>query len=228
MVAVLSAVLLAMAVLFGVAGGAARGDTAPSTVLSLNASPSLVKTGSATGLFGELALKNGGGVKGKRVVLEQKPRGASADDFERVPGQPAEGLLTGDGGEFRLLDVRPGANTDYRARYEQGSQETTSRIVELGVKVDVALHVKKKNMIHGQVAKMVGKVSPSQSLGTVALTVKRDGQKVTRLVPLVGSAFVLEMSPKVGNYTVSASYTPALGQTDFMGGKSLTRKFNVR
>jgi hypothetical protein len=41
------------------------------------------------------------------VILEQKPRGASAADFERVPGQPAAGVLTGDGGKFRLLSVKP-------------------------------------------------------------------------------------------------------------------------
>ena len=228
MLAVLSAVLVAMAVLLGVAGGTAKGDTAPNTVLSLDASPTIVKTGSTTSLFGELAQKNGGGIKGKRVVLQQKPRGASADAFERVAGQPAEGVLTGDGGEFRLLAVQPSANTDYRARYVQGSKETTSRTVELGVKVNVGLNVVRKHIKSGNDVVLFGTVSPAQSQGSLSLTVKRDGQKFTRHVPLTGSAFRHTMEPKgKGRYTVVANYAPANGQLDFMGNKSITKRFTV-
>ena len=228
MLAVLSAVLVAMVVLLGVAGGTARGETTTGTVLTLNASPAVVKTGSTTNLFGELSQKNGGGIKGKRVVLQQKPHGAPAGDFQPVAGQPAEGLLTGSGGEFSLPSVKPDANTDYRARFAQGSATTTSRMVEVGVKVDVGLQVQKKNIRHTETVTMLGKVSEAQTEGTVALAVRRDGQKFTKRVPLVDSAFVLAMSPKRGKYTVSATYAPAAGQTDFMGNKSLTKKFNVR
>ena len=115
--------------------------------------------------FGELSQKNGGGISGKRVILEQKPRGASAADFERVPGQPAAGVLTGDGGEFRLLSVKPGENTDYRARYEQGSQTSTSPISRVDVKVNVGLDRVRKNVKVGKNVVMFGKVSPKPDAG---------------------------------------------------------------
>jgi len=226
--AVLSAVVVAMAVLLGVAGGAARGDMAPNTVLSLNASPTIVKTGSTTSLFGELAQKNGGGIKGKRVVLQQKAHKAPAGDFQRVPGQPAEGLLTGDGGEFKLLSVQPSANTDYRARFVQGSKETTSRTVQVGVKVNVELQVLRKHSKSGNDSVLFGKVSPAQSQGSLSLTIKRDGQKLTRRVSLSNSAFLLKIAPKAGGkYTVIANYSPADGQTNFMGNNSVTKRFTV-
>lgn len=226
--AVLSAVVVAMAVLLGVAGGAARGDTAPNTVLSLNASPTMVNTGSTTSLFGELAQKNGGGIKGKRVVLQQKPHGTPAGNFQPVPGQPAESVLTGDGGEFSLLSVQPNANTDYRARYVQGSNTTTSRTVELGVKVNVGLNVLRKHIKSGNAAVLSGLVSPAQSQGSLKLTIKRDGQKFTRNATLASSAFLHKITPKAkGRYTVITTYAPANGQLDFMGNKSVTKRFTV-
>ena len=226
MLAVLSAALLAMAVLLGVAGGAAKGDTGPNTTLSLNASPGVVNTGSTTGLFGELAHKNGDSVTGKRVVLQQKPHGAPAGDFQDVPGQPAEGVLTGDGGKFNLLSVQP--NTDYRARYVQGSTTTTSRTVELGVKPNVGLNVLREHIKSGNDATLSGLISPAQSQGSVKLTIKRDGQKFNRMATLTGSAFLHKITPKAkGKYAVIATYAPANGQLDFMGNKSVTRRFTV-
>lgn len=226
--AMLSAAPVAMAVLLGVSGGAAKGDTAPNTTLSLDTSPAVVNTGSTTSLFGEPAQKNGGGIKGKRVVLQQKPHGAPAGDFEAVPGQPAEGVLTGDGGEFSLLSVQPNANTDYRARYVQGSSSATSRTVELGVKVNVGLNVLRKHIKSGNDATLSGLVSPVQSQGSLKLTIKRDGQKFTRTATLANSAFLHKIRPKAeGRYTVIATYAPANGQLDFMGNGSITKRFTV-
>ena len=163
------------------------------------------------------------------MILEQKPRGASAADFERVPGQPAAGVLTGDGGEFRLLAVKPGENTDYRARYEQGSQTSTSPISRVDVKVSVGLDRVRKNMKVGKNVVMFGKVSPNQTLGTVKLVIKRNKQTVTKVLPLANSSFTNVFVPNVaGRYTVFAIYVPANGQTDFLGNSSKTRRFTAR
>lgn len=226
---VLVAVLCAMALLLWVAGGAAKSDPAPSTTLSLGASPDTVSTGSNTDLSGELSHKAGGGIEGKRVILEQRPRGASAAEFERVQGQPAAGVLTGNGGRFELSTVKPRENTDYRARYEQGSQTSTSPIAAVDVRVNVGLDRVRKNVKVGKNVVMLGKVSPDQTLGTVKLVIKRNKQTFTRTLPLAGSSFTKVFVPNVaGRYTVFATYVPASGQTDFLGNSSKTRRFTAR
>ncbi len=56
----------------------------------------------------------------------------------------------------------------------------------------------------------------------------RDGQKLTRSASLANSAFLHKITPKAkGRYTVVANYAPANGQTDFMGNKSVTKRFTV-
>jgi hypothetical protein len=60
------------------------------------------------------------------------------------------------------------------------------------------------------------------------LTIKRDGQKLTRRVSLSNSAFLLKIAPKAGGkYTVIANYSLADGQTNFMGNNSVTKRFTV-
>lgn len=158
------------------------------------------------------------------MIIEQKPRGASAAEFERVPGQPAAGVLTGNGGQFK-----PRENTDYRARYAQGSQASTSPIARVDVKVNVGLDRVRKNMKVGKNVVMFGKVSPNQTLGSVKLVIKRNKQTFTRTLPLAGSSFTKVFVPNVaGRYTVFATYVPASGQTDFLGNSSKTRRFTAR
>jgi hypothetical protein len=87
-----AAVLALMLVTLGIAGGVARSDTAPSTDLSLKATPDTLLLGKATELKGSLVHKNGDSVSGKRILLEQKVAGTPV--WVPVPSMPDAGLLT--------------------------------------------------------------------------------------------------------------------------------------
>jgi hypothetical protein len=218
------AALALMLVALGAAGSVARSDPAPSTDLSFNATPDKIVLGSATELKGRLIPKNGDSVSGKRILLEQKVAGTSV--WVPVPNVPVAGLLTDADGDFSLSGVKPHNNTQYRARFIQGSQDYTSDAVPVNVKIPITLS--KNRIKEGNGIKIKGSVVPGQASGIVRLTLEGNHKRVMKTVNLDDSKFVYEFTPtKVGKFNITAHYRPA-DQLLNLTNKSITRTLRVR
>ena len=206
---------------FGITGVSARGDTSPTTVLSLSSNPSKVADGGKIKLSGILGNKGGPGLGSKRVILEQKAAGAPDADFVPVSGQPLEGVLTGRNGAFSLSAIQPQGSTDYRALYTQGPKVTYSATRRVGVMVNMTLQLSRRSVHPGRNVTITGAVSPAQADGFIKMTIKRDGQNLTRRVPLLNSRFTEKFTPrKTGRHTVVATYVPPSGQLTFLGNSA--------
>jgi hypothetical protein len=205
-------------------GGVARSDTAPSTDLSLSATPDPIVLGKATELKGKLVNKNGDIVSGKRVLLEQKVGGTAL--WVPVPSMPDVGALTNAGGKFSLAGVKPQNNTLYRARYFQGSQDYTSDAVPANVKVKTPITLSKNRIKEGNGIDISGSVRPGQPDGEIRLTIQGNKKRVMKIVDLDDSKFVYRFTPiKVGKYNVTAHYN---SNEINLGNSSITRTLRVR
>jgi hypothetical protein len=219
-----AAVLALMLVTLGIAGGVARSDTAPSTDLSLKATPDTLLLGKATELKGSLVHKNGDSVSGKRILLEQKVAGTPV--WVPVPSMPDAGLLTNAGGEFSLAGVKPHNNTQYRARFIQGAQDYTSDAVPVNVKVRIPLNLSKNRVKEGNGTKISGSVNPGQATGKIQLTLQGNHKRVVKTINLDDSKFEYKFTPKkAGKYNVTAHFK---NNESNLGNKSITRTLRVR
>ena len=192
--------------------------------LTLSASPAKIDHGKKTTLSGKLT-SGSEPVPGKRVIVEQKPAGATK--FSKTPGQPTAGLLTNSQGNFKLTGVAPKKNTDYRLRFAgaKGLKASTSPVQRVGVKVVLTLDAPPASVKAGSAVRLTGSVTPSHT-GTVKLLIKRGTSTVaTRDVELGSSRYALSYKPaSTGNYSVAASFAR---DDDHLGDRSPIRKFKA-
>ncbi|MBA2442073.1 MAG: chitobiase/beta-hexosaminidase C-terminal domain-containing protein [Rubrobacter sp.] len=195
------------------------------TALELNSSRPDLTFGQATTLSGKLT-SEGNALAGKPVILERRPAGASG--YSPVPGQPADGLVTGADGSFRLTGVKPDKNTAYRARFVTQAEfkPSASPIERVNVKVRISNATPTTDLKLGGSRVISGQVSPAHT-GSAKVTVKRGTTVVaTKVVSLSDtSRYRLSFKPaSTGNYSVSASFAK---DADHLGNTSPVKSFKV-
>lgn len=190
------------------------------TSLSLETSRATLVVGQGTTLSGKLS-SEGNGLSGKRVLLLQKPAGASK--FSQVPGQPAAGVPTASDGAYRLGGIKPHKNTLYRARFSGGAELrlSLSPIKRVNVRAKVIASVGSS----GSVVSVGGRVVTARE-GSVNVTIKKNGRIVkSSMVPMVNSRYRLAYRPSgAGRYTVTARFAK---DHDNLGNVSPTKVFST-
>ncbi len=168
--------------------------------LSLGASPATLAFGQSTTLSGKLTDSNGAALANKRVILEQRPSGATS--FIAVP---KGSVLTDSSGNFHLAGVKPAKNTDYQARFagDGTNPAITSELKKVEVKVSVSLKVKTTDLKLGKSRTISGAVTPKHT-GPVTISIERDGQPLeTKTVNTKKSKYRFSYKPTgVGTYTI--------------------------
>lgn len=189
------------------------------TALALSASPTVLNYGATTTLSGGLS-SNGEPVAGRPVVVEQRPVGAGA--FAPVPGGR---LTTGSDGSFRLANLRPLKNTDYRVRFagDADLRASVSGITRVNVKARVSVVPKVGSPKPGSSVSITGSVVTAKA-GSVKVVIKRNGKVVaTRLVRVNDSRYGLFYKPPgKGKYSVK-TFVPKT--RTHLGNGSPTKSF---
>lgn len=113
---------------------------ATQSALNLRAEPSTVDVGGSTTLSGSLTLSGGEGLSGRKVVIEEKPLGATS--WRTVPNGE---LTTGANGSFGIPNLVPGKTSDYRATFAGqpgvGISGSTSQTVRVEVEGSTAVEL---------------------------------------------------------------------------------------